>query len=322
MKEDLKNMSKYKIAVLDDYQDVAKSFVDWTAVTKFAHLEVFTNHLHDEAAIIERLMTFEIICVMRERTPLTASLLMNLPNLKLVVSTGSRNRSIDIEAAEKLGITVLNTNYLGHGALELTWALLMAIAKKIPQENANLRAGGWQKMVGNDLKGKTLGILGLGNLGSQVAAVAKVFGMDVIAWSQNLTLETAQAGGARYVSKEVLFQESDYLTVQMVLSERSKGIVGASDLNLMKSTAYIINTSRGPLIDEKALIEALQQNKIAGAALDVFDKEPLDENHPFRTLTNVLATPHIGFVTEDTYNLFFNDIVEILMKWLPNHPKF
>ncbi|MGQ7856743.1 D-2-hydroxyacid dehydrogenase family protein [Pedobacter sp. WC2501] len=314
-------MSKYKIAILDDYQDVAKSFVDWAVLAKYADIKVFTDHLHGEDEIVERLKHFEIICVMRERTPLTAALLMQLPELKLIVSTGTRNRSIDVAAAEKLQIEVYNTGYLGHGALELTWALLMAIAKHIPQENANLRAGGWQHMVGNDLKGKTLGILGLGNLGSQVAAVAKVFDMDIIAWSENLTPEKAIAGGARYVDKKTLFQQSDYLTVHMVLSDRSKGIVGAGDLALMKSTAYLINTSRGPLVDENALIKCLEENKIAGAALDVFDKEPLDDSHPFRKLNNVLATPHIGYVTQDTYNLFFNDIVKALLDWLPKHPK-
>lgn len=314
-------MSRHKIAILDDYQDVAKSFADWNAVKAHADIEIFDNHLHEEDEIIKRLMSFDIICVMRERTPLTAGLLMNLPNLKLVVSTGARNRSIDVEGAKKLGIEVQNTGYLGHGALELTWALLMALAKHIPQENANLRAGGWQHMVGNDLRGKTLGILGLGNLGGQVAAVAKAFDMDVIAWSENLTPEKALAGGARYVDKKTLFQEADYLTVHMVLSDRSKGIVGEADLALMKSTAYLINTSRGPLVDEKALINALQKHQIAGVALDVFDKEPLDANHPFRTLKNVLATPHIGFVTEDTYRLFFTDTVGILSKWLQENPK-
>jgi phosphoglycerate dehydrogenase-like enzyme len=314
-------MSKYKIAVLDDYQDVAKSFADWTVLTEHADINVFTDHLHGADEIVARLIPFDIICVMRERTPLSAALLMQLPNLKLIVSTGARNRSIDVAAAEKLQIEVRNTGYLGHGALELTWALLMAIAKHIPQENANLRAGGWQHMVGNDLKGKTLGILGLGNLGAQVAAVAKVFDMDIIAWSENLTPEKAIAGGARYVDKKTLFQESDYLTVHMVLSDRSKGIVGAEDLALMKPTAYLINTSRGPLVDEDALIKSLEENKIAGAALDVFDKEPLDEGHPFRKLKNVLATPHIGFVTQDTYNLFFNDIIKVLLDWIPLHPK-
>jgi len=314
-------MSKYKIAILDDYQDVAKSFADWAPVAQYAEIEVFTNHLYEEDEIVARLAHFEVICVMRERTPLTPGLLMRLPHLKLIVSTGARNRSIDLAAAEKLGIEVQNTGYLGHGALELTWALLMAIAKHIPQENANLRAGGWQHMVGNDLKGKTLGILGLGNLGAQVAAVAKVFDMDIIAWSENLTPEKAMAGGARYVDKKTLFQESDYLTVHMVLSDRSKGIVGAGDLALMKPTAYLINTSRGPLVDEDALVKSLEENKIAGAALDVFDKEPLDKDHPFRKLKNVLATPHIGFVTQDTYSLFFNDIIKVLLDWLPKHPK-
>jgi phosphoglycerate dehydrogenase-like enzyme len=314
-------MQKYKIAILDDYQDVAKSFTDWTPVTQYADMQVFTTHLHEEDEIAARLMPFDIICVMRERTPLTAGLLMRLGNLKLVVSTGERNRSIDVKAAESLGIVVQNTSYLGHGALELTWALLFAVAKHIPQESENLRAGGWQHMIGNDLRGKTLGILGLGNLGSQVAAVAKAFDMDVIAWSENLTPEKAQAGGARYVGKQSLFAESDYLTVQMVLSARSKGIVGAAELSLMKPTAFLINTSRGPLVDEAALIDALEQKKIAGAALDVFDKEPLDADHPFRTLQNVIATPHIGYVTQDTYTLFFNDIVTILMKWLKDNQK-
>ncbi len=309
-------MQRYKIAILDDYQDVARSFTDWTPVTQYADIEIFTTHLHEEVEIAARLMPFDIICVMRERTPLTAGLLMRLSNLKLVVSTGEQNRSIDVKAAEALGIVVQNTNYLGHGALELTWALLFAVAKHIPQENASLRAGGWQHLVGNDLRGKTLGILGLGNLGSQVAAVAKAFDMDVIAWSENLTPEKARVGGARYVDKKSLFQLSDYLTVQMVLSDRSKGIVGVEELALMKPTAYLINTSRGPLVDEAALIAALEQNKIAGAALDVFDKEPLDAAHPFRTLNNVLATPHIGYVTQDTYHLFFNDIVSILIQWL------
>ena len=313
-------MLKYKIAILDDYQDVSGSFVDWTPVSEYADVSVFTDHLHEEDEVVERLKHFDILCVMRERTPLTAGLLMRLPKLKLIVSTGARNRSIDVDATEKLGIEVQNTGYLGHGAFELTWALLMAIAKQIPQENANLRAGGWQQMVGSDLKGKTLGILGLGNLGAQVAAVAKAFDMDVIAWSENLTPEKANAGGARYVDKKTLFQESDYLTIHMVLSDRSKGIVSADDLALMKSSAYLINTSRGPLIDEQALIRTLQESKIAGAALDVFDQEPLAANHPFRTLRNVLATPHIGFVTQDTYHLFFNDIVEFLLSWLPRHP--
>ncbi len=309
-------MSNYKIAILDDYQQVAESFADWTTIAPYADIEVFTHHLHAEEEVAARLKPFDIVCVMRERTPLSAHLLRQLPQLKLIVSTGAKNRSIDLEAAEELGIEVRNTGYLGHGALELTWAMLLAMAKHIPQEYANFRAGGWQHLVGNDLKGKTLGILGLGNLGGQVAAVAKVFGMDVISWSENLTAEKAGAAGARYVTKKTLFEAADYLSIHMVLSERSKAIVAEQELALMKPTAYLINTSRGPLVDEKALIASLQNNQIAGAALDVFDQEPLAQDHPFRTLTNVLATPHIGFVTQDTYKVFFNDTVKVLGEWL------
>ncbi|MET1057832.1 MAG: D-2-hydroxyacid dehydrogenase family protein [Pedobacter sp.] len=309
-------MKRYKIAVLDDYQDVARSFADWTPVEEYADVKVFSDHLHNQGDVINRLLPFDIVCVMRERTPLSAELLESLPNLKLIISTGHRNASIATEAAAKLGIEVVNTGYMAHGALELTWALLLAIAKHIPQENANFKTGGWQQQVGNDLKGKTLGILGLGNLGSKVAEVANVFKMHVIAWSQNLTPEKAEAAGVKYVDKETLFKESDYLTVQMVLSERSKGIVGAEDLERMKPTAYLINTSRGPLVDEHALIKVLTEKKIAGAAVDVFDKEPLDADHPFRTLPNVLATPHIGFVTQDTYQVFFSDMVKSLLERL------
>lgn len=309
-------MTRYKIAVLDDYQDVAKSFADWTPIAEYADVEVFSTHLHAGEELVNRLLPFDIFCVMRERTPLTADLFASLPNLKLVVSTGLGNRSIDTKAAEKLGIEILNTGYMDHGAYELTWALIMAIAKHIPQENANLRTGGWQQMVGNDLKGKTLGILGLGNLGKKIAKVAQLFDMDVIAWSQNLTPEKAAEAGVRYVDKKTLFKESDYLTVLMVLSERSLGIVSAQDLSRMKSTAYLINTSRGPLIDEDALVKVLEEKKIAGAALDVYGKEPMDADHPFRKLTNVLATPHIGFVTQDTYTLFYTDTVRILLDWL------
>ena len=308
-------MTRYKIAVLDDYQNVALSYADWTPVSEYADVEIFSDHLHEPEQVISRLLPFDIVCVMRERTPLPAEILSKLSNLKLIVSTGFRNASIDTKAAGELGIEIINTGYRDHGALELTWALLMAIAKHIPQENANFRAGGWQQMVGGDLKGKTLGVLGLGNLGSKIAGVAKVFDMNVIAWSQNLTEEKAAAAGVKYVDKETLFRESDYLTILMVLSDRSRGIVAAGDLDLMKPTAYLINTSRGPLVDEEALIKALTEKRIAGAALDVFDKEPLDADHPFRKLSNVLATPHIGFVTEDTYHVFFTDMVNSLLEW-------
>ncbi|MDB5286216.1 MAG: hydroxyacid dehydrogenase [Mucilaginibacter sp.] len=307
---------KIKIAVLDDYQQVALSMADWSVLHNCADITVFHDHLDDEAAIIEHLLPFRVICVMRERTPLQRQLLSKLPNLKLIVSTGKRNASIDINATEEFGITIKHTGYVQSGAPELTWALIMAIARHIPIESNNLRSGGWQTTIGTDLKGKTIGIIGLGNIGSKIAAYAKAFDMKVIAWSQNLTTEKAAECGAELVTKETLFREADFVTVHLILSSRSTGIITKDDLVLMKPTAYFINTSRGPLVDEDALIAILQQQKIAGAALDVFDTEPLPLNHPFRKMNNVLATPHIGYVTEETYKVFYEDTVKNIQEWL------
>lgn len=309
-------MDKIKIAVLDDYQNAALQMADWTTLEKVAEITVFHDHLFEQDEIAERLKPFDIICLMRERTPVNRELLSKLPNLKLIISTGLRNASIDAVAVNALGIQLENTGYIGSGAPELTWALLMAIARKIPQENVSVKNGGWQNTIGTDLKGKTIGIVGLGNIGDKIASYAHVFDMNVIAWSENLTEEKAAEKGAKAVSKEYLFQNADFITVHLVLSDRSRGIIGASDLALMKPTAYLINTSRGPLIDENALIDVLKENKITGAALDVFETEPLPADHPFRTLDNVLATPHIGYVTEDTYKLFFEDTVKIIEKWV------
>jgi phosphoglycerate dehydrogenase-like enzyme len=314
-------MTRIKIAVLDDYQHVALQMADWTVLQQTADITVFHDHLSGRAEIVERLESFDILCVMRERTPLNKDLLSRLPRLKLIVSTGFRNASIDTAAAQELGIRMENTGYLGNGAPELTWALLMAMAKNILRENVSLKSGGWQTGLGTDLKGKTIGIVGLGTIGAKIAAIARVFDMQVVAWSQNLTEETAASRGARYVSKQYLFENSDFITVHLVLSERTRGIINAADLALMKPGAYLVNTSRGPLIDEEALIECLTKRKIAGAALDVFETEPLPAGHPFRTLDNVLATPHIGFVTEDTYRLFFEDTVQILQKWMAAHQR-
>lgn len=307
---------KISIAVLDDYQNVSQQFADWSAIKQQADITVFNDHIDVTEDLIARLLPFTVVCVMRERTPLTKEILAKLPNLKLIVSTGLRNASIDVTAAEKLGIAVENTGYVWSGAPELTWGLLMAIARKIPKENANLTSGNWQTTIGIDLAGKTIGIVGLGNIGAKIATYAKAFDMNVIAWSENLTTDKAAAAGAQLVTKEQLFKEADFISVHLVLSHRSKGIIAAQELNQMKPTAYIINTSRGPLIDEAALIEVLQQEKIAGAALDTFDTEPLPANHPFRHLDNVLATPHIGYVTEDTYKVFYEDIVRILHNWI------
>ena len=305
-----------KIAVLDDYQHVSQSFADWSLIKSKADLTVFTDHISDEATLVQRLLPFQILCVMRERTPLPRHILEQLPNLKLIVSTGQRNASIDRTAAEELGITITPTGYHTSGAPELTWALLMAIARHIPAENVSTRAGGWQRSVGTDLKGKTIGIVGLGNIGSKIAAYAHAFDMRVIAWSENLTSGHAQQQGAILVTKEALFREADFVSIHLVLSHRSRGIVTAKELNAMKPSAYLINTSRGPLVDEPALIAVLKERKIAGAALDVFDQEPLPADHPFRQLDNVLITPHIGYVTEDTYQIFYQDTVKAILAWL------
>ena len=312
----MKTNSLLKIAVLDDYQQVAFKFADWSAITSKVDVQVFHDHLADEKAVIERLLPFTVVAVMRERTPLTHSILSQLPNLKLIVSTGMRNASIDIKATGALNITVKYTGYLESGAPELTWALLMAIARHIPQEAGNFRASGWQTTIGGDFKGKTIGILGLGRVGSKIAAYAKAFDMNIIAWSQNLTEEKAAQAGAALVSKEELFKQADFVTTHLVLSERTRGIIGHAELSLMKPTAYFINTSRGPLVDEDALIATLQQRKIAGAALDVFNTEPLPKGHPFRTMNNVLGTSHIGYVTENTYKLFYTDTVKAIEEWM------
>lgn len=308
--------TKINVAVLDDYQNVSQDFADWSVLNDLAYITVFNNHLNNQDDLAEVLKPFDIICIMRERTPLNKELLSRLTKLKLIVSTGFRNASIDVKAAEELGIAIRNTGYISTGATELTWAVLMAMARKIPQESNNFMSGNWQTTIGVDMSGKTIGIVGLGNIGTKIAAYATAFDMKVIAWSENLTEEKANAAGASLVSKEVLFSESDFITIHLVLSDRSRGIIASADLNRMKPSAYLINTSRGPLIDEAALIETLQQKKIAGAALDVFDQEPLPADHPFRKMDNLLATPHIGYVTENTYKLFYEDSVNAIKEWI------
>jgi phosphoglycerate dehydrogenase-like enzyme len=305
-----------KIAILDDYQQVALEMADWSAVRAKAEIKVFDDHIADPTTLIERLRPFDVICVMRERTPLNREILSQLPHLRLIVSTGSRNASIDSKAAEELGIQIRNTGYHASGAPELTWGLLLALARHIPGENAALRNGGWQHTIGADLNGKTIGIVGLGKIGTTIARYARAFDMKVIAWSENLTAEKAEQAGARLVSKEILFRDADFVTIHLVLSHRSRGTVTAAELGWMKPTAYFINTSRGPLVDEAALVAVLRDKKIAGAALDVFDQEPLPVDHPFRTLDNVLCTSHIGYVTTDTYRIFYGDTTKAILDWL------
>jgi phosphoglycerate dehydrogenase-like enzyme len=312
--------NRIKVAVLDDYQGVALEMADWSVLEDQVDISVFRNHLADPAAVAERLKPFDVVCVMRERTPLPGSVLEQLPRLKLISSTGARNASIDLASARSRGITVCSTRYSSHGATEMTWALIMAMIRNVPIEAASMREGGWQLSVGGDLQGRMLGLLGLGKIGSRVAAVGRAFGMDLIAWSQNLTRERAEEQGARLVSKDELFRESDILTIHLVLSRRTRGIVGATELGLMKPTACLVNTSRGPLVDERALIDVMERRQIAGAAMDVYDVEPLPDPHPFRSLDNVLATPHIGFVTRGTYELFYADTVENISAWMAGNP--
>jgi len=309
-------MKRHNIAVLDDYQNAALECADWSVLRDRADITVFQDHLADPDAVIERLLPFDVVCVMRERTPLPRKVIERLPNLKLIASTGAVNASIDVAAAGDHGIAVVDTGYRSDPTVEFTWALILACARHIVTESNSVRSGGWQQTVGADLRGKTLGVLGLGNVGLQVARIGSAFGMELIAWSQNMTPEAAKAAGAILVSKHQLFEHADILTIHLVLSSRTRGLVGAAELKRMKPTARLINASRGPIVEEQALISALRNKQIAGAAIDVFDTEPLPPSHPFRTLDNVLATPHIGYVSQSLYKTFYEDIVSNIRKWL------
>jgi phosphoglycerate dehydrogenase-like enzyme len=305
-----------KVAVLDDFQHVALQLADWSAVARRAEITVFTDHVADPAAVAKRLRPFDAVCVMRERTPLSREILQELPRLKLIASTGPRNASIDMQAAAERGIQVTATGYESAPTVELTWALILASARHLAREAGSVRDGGWQTGIGASLRGKCLGVVGLGNIGKEIARIGLAFDMTVIAWSQNLTTEIASAAGTTLVDKHALFRRADFVTIHLVLSRRTTRLVGAAELALMKPTARLINTSRGPIVDEAALIEALQARRIGGAALDVFDAEPLPADHPFRTLENVLATPHIGYVTEDLYRTFYSDAAASIAAWL------
>jgi phosphoglycerate dehydrogenase-like enzyme len=284
-----------KVAILDDYQNVALRLADWSAVRRHAEITVFNDHIADPSGVVERLRPFDAICVMRERTPLTREILQQLPNLKLIASTGPRNVSINSQTATDLGIAITATGYDSTPTIEFTWSLILAGMPGIDREAASLKAGGWQTSLGSNLRGRSLGVVGLGNIGREVARIGLAFGMEVIAWSQNLTEEKASAAGAILVDKQTLFREADIV---------------------MKPTARLVNTSRGPIVDEVALIEALQARRMAGTAVDVFEVEPLGLDHPFRKLENVLATPHIGYVTEDLYRTFDGDAAANIAKWI------
>jgi phosphoglycerate dehydrogenase-like enzyme len=305
-----------KAVILDDYQNVALKMADWSVLDGRVDITVFNDHLSDAEELIERLMPFDVVCVMRERAPLTREIIERLPNLKMIASTGLENASIDLDAAATYGIEVVHTGYSSTPTIEFTWTLILAMARNIGLENYSLRQGGWQVSVGEELAGKTLGLLGLGRVGSAVGIIGRAFGMNVVAWSQNLTPERALASGVQLVSKEALFNTADFLSIHVRLSPRTHHLVGQAELAQMKPTSRLINTSRGPIVDQAALLKSLTSGQIAGAAVDVYDVEPLGNPHPLRELPNVLATPHIAYVTEGLYRTFYGDTVRNIVHWV------
>jgi phosphoglycerate dehydrogenase-like enzyme len=310
-----------KIAVLDDYQHNAESLANWSSLEPAAKTAFFHDNVSDINQLATRLEPFSAVVLIRERTRFGADLIERLPNLKLILTIGMANASIDLEAAKARNIVVSGTDRMDRESTPvLTWAMILGITRNLYAEAASVRAGGWQVGIGTDVAGKTLGLLGLGKLGQVVARYAPAFRMRVIAWSQNLTADEAAQHGAERVEKDDLFRQADILSIHLKLSDRTLDLVGEHELGLMKPTAYLVNTSRGPIVSEPALIAALQTGKIKGAALDVFDKEPLPADHPFRFLPNVLATPHIGYVTENTYVQAFQQIVENIAAWLDGKP--
>lgn len=311
---------KAVLAILNDYQDVALSFGDFDSLLPHFDIRVFRRAFASDSETVAELTDAQVVVAMRERTSLGRSVIEALPQLKLIVTTGTRNAAIDLAAAAERGVVVSGTGMSRHAAGEHTWALLMAAARHIPAEVADLRAGGWQISVGAELHGRTLGIVGLGHIGSQMARYAQAFGMTVLAWSANLDAAHARELGVEPVTKERLFAESDVVTVHLVLSERSRGVVGAAELAALGPTGLLVNTSRGPLVDEAALVAALSSGTLGAAALDVFDAEPLPADHPLRTLPNVVATPHIGFVTDAAYSTAYSQAVEDIHAWLRGAP--
>jgi len=310
---------RVKIAVLDAYQKVARRFADWSVLGD-VDLEFHHDRIADRERLVDRLASCDVICVMRERTAIDRSLIARLPELKLIVSTGHRNAAIDIRAAREAGVLVCNTGGSSTAAPELAWALLLAAARRLPAEFEAVRAGRWQTTIGRDLAGATLALLGLGGIGATMARYGKAFGMEAIAWSQNLDDARAAAAGAQRVSKDDLFKRGDFVSIHLRLSERTRGLVDARALSLMKPDAILVNTSRGPIVVEEALIDALRNRRIGGAALDTFDVEPLPEDHPFRRLDNVVATGHVGYVTEGSYRTFYGQTVENIRAWLDGKP--
>lgn len=311
----------FRVALLDDYQGVALDMAHWAGLGARVAVEAFRDHVRDEDALVRRLVPFDAVVAMRERTPFPERVLARLPRLRLLVTTGMANASIDVEAATRLGIVVAGTEALAPPTVELTWALILAAVRRIPQEDSATRGGRWQTSLGAGLHGTTLGVVGLGRLGSQVAAIGRAFGMRLVAWSQNLSAARAGECGAERVAKESLLEQSDVVTIHLKLSTRTTGLIGADDLARMKRTAYLVNTSRGPIVDETALVAALRAGAIAGAALDVFDEEPLPPHHPFLSLENLVLTPHLGYVTRENYAIFYRDAVGDVAAFLRGAPE-
>lgn len=312
---------KHRCAILDDYQNVTLTMGDWSSVQNDIDIAVFNEPFPDLETAAKALQGFDIVCMMRERTPFRRDMIEKLPDLKLLITTGAKNNSIDLAAAKERGVTVCGTGQFGNPTAGIVFGLMLELTRRIGYENARMKSGVlWQTTIGSDLEGKTLGVLGLGKLGSRVAGIGNAFGMKSIAWSQNLTPEKATAGGATYVSKEDLFRQADFLTIHLQLSDRSRGIVGAAELELMKPTAYLINTARGPIVDEAAMLTALRDWKIAGAGLDTFGIEPLPTNHELRKLDNVVITPHLGYVSTENYTAYFKGMVEDIRGFLDGKP--
>jgi phosphoglycerate dehydrogenase-like enzyme len=309
-----------RVAILDDYQHVALGMADWKSLPADTEVVVFEDHLADLGALADRLAGFDIVMAMRERTPFPRALLEQLPRLRMLITAGMRNASIDVAAATERGVVVCGTAGLPYPTAELTWGLILALFRRIPAEDRATRAGRWQTSLGLGLNGKTLSVLGLGSLGSRVAKVGVALEMTVLAWSQNLTAARAAEVGVTLVGKDELLSRADVLTVHLVLGERTRGLIGARELRLMKPSAHLVNTSRGPIVDEAALIAALREGRIAGAGLDVFDVEPLPADHPFRKLPNTVITPHLGYVTEETYRIFYGHALEDIQAFLRGAP--
>lgn len=309
-----------QLAILDDFEKVALDLAPWEKLGPDIKIDVYQDHLVKEDALVDRLLPYDILVIMRERTPFPQRLIERLSNLKLLVTSGRVNRAIDLGACQKNGIVVCGTDSSKNAPAELAWGLILSLARRIPQQDRAVRQGTWGSGIGTGLEGKVLGILGLGKLGTQVARVGLAFGMQVIAWSHNLTRERAAAVGAVRVEKDDLFTRSDFISIHLVLSDRTRGLIGAHEIGLMKPSAHIVNTSRGPILQEAVLVEALREGRIAGAGLDVFDDEPLSPEHPYVSLPNTVLTPHIGYVTRESFRTYFNQALEDIAAWLAGKP--